>query len=46
METNSESGMINLYETTFNMIKDEFPCEYRGEIEVKNRGPMKMYFLS
>lgn len=27
-------------------IKDDFPCEYRGEIEVKNRGPLKMYFLS
>jgi class 3 adenylate cyclase/tetratricopeptide (TPR) repeat protein len=46
MESNSESGMINLSETTYNKIKDEFPCEYRGEIEVKNRGSMKMYFLS
>jgi class 3 adenylate cyclase len=46
MESKSEPGRINLSETTWLQIKDEFPCEYRGEIEVKNRGPLKMYFLT
>lgn len=46
MESKSEPGRINLSETTFLQIKDEFPCEYRGEIEVKSRGILKMYFLS
>ncbi len=46
MESKSEPGRINLSETTYLIIKDEFPCEYRGEIEVKNRGLLKMYFLS
>ena len=46
MESMSMPGRINLSETTYNKIKDEFPCEYRGEIEVKHRGVMKMYFLS
>lgn len=46
MESKSEPGRINMSETTFLKIKDEFPCEYRGEIEVKNRGLLKMYFLS
>ena len=46
MESMSEPGRVNLSETTWQIIKDEFPCEYRGEIEAKNRGPMKMYFLS
>jgi adenylate cyclase len=46
MESMSKPGRVNLSETTYNEIKDEFPCEYRGEIDVKNRGPMKMYFLS
>ena len=45
MESKSEPGRINLSETTYLIIKDEFPCEYRGEIEVKNRGALKMYFL-
>ncbi|ULQ50903.1 adenylate/guanylate cyclase domain-containing protein [Flavihumibacter fluvii] len=46
MESKSAPGRINLSETTYDQIKDEFPCEYRGEIEVKNRGHLKMYFLS
>jgi adenylate cyclase len=46
MESMSQPGRINLSETTYQIIKDEFACEHRGEIEVKHRGPMKMYFLS
>ena len=46
MESNSEAGRINISETTYQEIKDEFTCEYRGEIEVKNRGILKMYFVS
>ena len=46
MESNSDPGKINLSETTYQQIKDEFPCIYRGEIEVKNHGALKMYFLS
>jgi adenylate cyclase len=46
MQSMSKQGRVNLSETTYQIIKDEFPCEYRGEIEVKNHGSLKMYFLS
>lgn len=46
MESNSIEGRINLSEVTYQLIKDEFDCEYRGSIDVKNRGDWKMYFLS
>lgn len=46
MESMSKPGRVNMSEITYLQIKDEFPCEYRGEIEVKNHGSMKMYFLS
>ncbi len=46
MESNSEPGMINLSETTYQEIQEEFSCTYRGEIDVKNRGSLKMYFLN
>lgn len=46
MESNSEPGRINISESTYQLIKDEFQFEYRGEIEVKNRGLLKMYFIS
>ncbi|WP_231955399.1 adenylate/guanylate cyclase domain-containing protein [Aquiflexum balticum] len=45
MESASLPGKINISETTYEEIKDIFPCTYRGEIEMKNRGSMKMYFL-
>ncbi len=45
MESNSEPGKINISENTYKLIKDTFDCDYRGEIAVKNRGIMKMYFV-
>lgn len=46
MESNSTPGKINISETTYHEIQDEFNCQYRGEIEVKNRGSLKMYYIS
>jgi class 3 adenylate cyclase len=46
METNSELGRINVSENTYNLINNSFDCDYRGEIKVKNRGSMKMYFVN
>ncbi len=30
MESNSEPGKINISENTYELIKDQFDCEYRG----------------
>lgn len=46
MESNSCPGKINISENTFDIVKDSFDCEYRGEVQVKNRGMMKMYFVN
>lgn len=46
MESMSTPGRINVSENTYKLIKDTFDCEYRGEIEVKNKGLMKMYFVN
>jgi class 3 adenylate cyclase len=46
METNSETGKINVSENTYELIKDEFECEYRGKMKVKNKGMMKMYYVN
>jgi class 3 adenylate cyclase len=45
MEQNSQAGKINISETTYSLVKDTFNCEYRGEIEAKNKGKLKMYFV-
>lgn len=46
MESNSEAGKINISQHTYDMIKDDFECEYRGELDIKNHGAMKMYFVT
>ena len=44
METNCESGKINISENTYVRIKETFDCQYRGEIAAKNKGMLKMYY--
>lgn len=46
LETNSEAGRVNISQQTYEEIKEVFHCEYRGEIEVKNRGIIDMYFVN
>lgn len=45
MEQNSEAGKINISQTTYEMVKDNYACTYRGELEAKNKGKLKMYFV-
>ena len=45
MESLSDSGEINISEATYNLVKEVFECEYRGQMEVKNKGLMSMYFV-
>ena len=46
MESMSMPGKINISEYTYAIVKEDYTCEYRGEIEVKNRDSMKMYFVN
>jgi class 3 adenylate cyclase len=48
MEGASESGMVNISESTYNHIKNDtrFVFKHRGKIEVKGKGPMDMWFVS
>ncbi|MBI1223083.1 MAG: response regulator [Bacteroidetes bacterium] len=45
LESNGIPGKINISEATFSLIKEHFTCEYRGEIEVKNIGALRMYLV-
>ncbi len=46
METMSEPGRINISENTYQLIKDVYECEFRGKVDVKNKGKMEMYFVN
>jgi class 3 adenylate cyclase len=45
MEQNSEPGKINISHSTYELVKDKFACNYRGEIEAKRKGKLQMYFV-
>lgn len=45
MESASESGKVNISETTYRLVKYSFECRYRGKVEVKNKGQLDMYYV-
>jgi class 3 adenylate cyclase len=45
MESSGEVGRVNISEATYQLVKDHFQCEYRGEIEAKGKGRMGMWFV-
>ena len=48
MESSGEVGRVNISESCFSALKDhpEFSFEYRGLIEAKGKGELKMWFVS
>ena len=45
MESGGEAGRVNVSDITYHMIKHHFNCEFRGEIVVKGKGEIGMYFV-
>lgn len=46
MESYGEIGQLNISELTHELVEPYFDCEYRGQIPVKYKGNMKMYFVN
>ena len=45
MEQHSESGRINISESTYALVKNHFNCRDRGKVEAKGKGAVNMYFI-
>lgn len=45
MEQHSTAGKINISEATYTLVKEEFKCHLRGNIAVKNKGEVAMYYI-
>lgn len=45
MEQNSAPGAINISQSTYELVKHEYPCTYRGRIAAKHKGEIDMYFV-
>lgn len=45
LEKHCEAGKINISETTYQLVKSDFEFEDRGEVAIKNRAPVSMYYV-
>lgn len=45
MESAGLPGAINISQSTYELVKEFFECEYRGKIAAKNKGNIDMYFV-
>ncbi|HTA27367.1 MAG TPA: adenylate/guanylate cyclase domain-containing protein [Bacteroidia bacterium] len=45
MESSGEAGKVNISGSTYEMVKNDFNCTYRGKIQAKNKGEVDMYFV-
>jgi class 3 adenylate cyclase len=45
MESHGLPGKIQVSQATYELLKDQFQFEARGEIEVKGKGKMCAYWL-
>lgn len=45
LQSYSQPGKVNISEATYEKVKDQYPCTYRGEIETKHKGMVKMFFV-
>lgn len=46
IESSSQVGCVNISGATYDLIKSDFDCSYRGMIEMKNKDPMEMFFVN
>ncbi|NND32503.1 MAG: hypothetical protein HKN76_07925 [Saprospiraceae bacterium] len=46
IESSSEANKISVSAYTYDLIKHQFPCIYRGKINAKGKGELDMYFVN
>lgn len=45
MESSGVAGQVNISDSTYQLIEPYFIFTYRGEVDAKNKGKVKMYFI-
>jgi adenylate cyclase len=45
LESSGEVGKVNISGVTYKIIKDFFDCTFRGQVKVKNKDDIDMYFV-
>ena len=45
MEQSGEVNQVNISRSTYELVKDQYPCTHRGKVSAKNKGEVDMYFV-
>lgn len=45
MESAGEEGRVNVSAYTYDLVRKDFDCEYRGKVGAKGKGDIDMYFV-
>ena len=45
MESSGEPGLVNISSATYDLVKHQYSCVYRGKVMAKNIGEIDMYFV-
>ena len=45
LESAGEVNKVNISAYTFELVRDQFECEYRGKLQAKGKGEIDMYFV-
>lgn len=45
MESSGEENKVNISGATYELVREDFNCTYRGKIPAKNKGEIDMYFV-
>jgi class 3 adenylate cyclase len=45
IESAGEAGKVNISQATYELIKDDFICQYRGKLPMKHKADSEMYFV-
>jgi class 3 adenylate cyclase len=45
LESSGETGRVNISAYTYDLVRKEFECEYRGKVAAKGKGEIDMYFV-
>jgi guanylate cyclase len=43
MESHGQSGMVQITESTYRLVHENFRCQSRGSIQVKGKGEMNVW---
>jgi class 3 adenylate cyclase len=46
MESSGEVGRVNISAYTYDLVRSQFDCSYRGKVNAKGKGQVDMYFVT